>query len=83
MKTEDIEYNGQVFTCRKIIDFSAMIELLSALAKKQDYLEKKVDFQDERINDKDKRLSNLENRLNYPQDEQRLKKFRNKNIRLI
>ena len=60
MKTEDIEYNGQVFTCRKIIDFSAMIELLSALAKKQEYLEKKLDFQDERINDKDKRLSDLE-----------------------
>ena len=53
MKTEDIEYNGQVFTCRKIIDFSAMIELLSALAKKQEYLEKKIEFQDQRINDKD------------------------------
>ena len=60
MKTEDIEYNGQIFTCRKIIDFSAMIELLSALAKKQDYLEKKVNFQDERINDKDNRISELE-----------------------
>ena len=60
MSTEDIKYNGQVFTCRKIIDFSAMIELLSALAKKQDYIEKKLDFQDERINDKDKRLSDLE-----------------------
>ena len=60
MKTEDIEYNGQIFTCRKIIDFSAMIELLSALARKQEYLEKKINFQDERINDKDKRISELE-----------------------
>ena len=60
MKTEDIEYNGQVFTCRKIIDFSAMIELLSALAKKQEYLEKKIEFQDQRINDKDNRISELE-----------------------
>ncbi len=60
MKTEDIEYNGQIFTCRKIIDFSAMIELLSALAKKQEYLEKKVNFHDERINDKDNRISELE-----------------------
>ena len=61
MKTEeDIEYNGQIFTCRKIIDISAMIELLSALAKKYEYLEKKLDFQEDRINDKDKRISNLE-----------------------
>ena len=60
MKTEDIEYNGQVFTCRKIIDFSAMIELLSALARKQEYLEKKINFYDERINDKDNRISELE-----------------------
>ncbi len=60
MKTEDIEYNGQVFTCRKIIDLSAMIELLSALAKKQQYIEKKLDFQEERIDDKDKRISDLE-----------------------
>ena len=60
MTSEDIEYNGKIFTCRKIIDFSAMIELLSALAKKQDYLEKKVDFHDQRINDKDKRISDLE-----------------------
>jgi len=60
MKTEDIEYNGQVFTCRKIIDFSAMIELLSALARKQEYLEKKINFHDERINDKDNRISELE-----------------------
>ena len=41
MKTEDIEYNGMVFSCRKIIDISAMVELLSALARKQEYLEKK------------------------------------------
>ena len=61
MKTEeDIEYNGQIFTCRKIIDISAMIELLGALAKKNEYLEKKLDFQEERINDKDKRISDLE-----------------------
>ena len=59
MKTEDIEYNGQIFTCQKIIDFSAMIELLSALAKKQEYLEKKVNFHEERINDKDNRISEL------------------------
>ena len=37
MTSEDIEYNGKIFTCRKTIDFSAMIELLSALAKKHDY----------------------------------------------
>ena len=60
MKTEDIEYNGQIFSCHKIIDISAMIELLSLLAKKQEYLEKKIDFQEERINDKDKRISELE-----------------------
>ena len=40
MTSEDIEYYGKIFTCRKTIDFSAMIELLSALAKKQDYLDK-------------------------------------------
>ena len=60
MKTEDIEYNGQIFSCRKIIDISAMIELLSLLAKKQKYLEDKINFQEERINDKDKRISELE-----------------------
>ena len=60
MKTEDIKYNGQVFTCRKIIDFTAMIELLSALAKRQEYIEKKLDFQNERINDKDNRIAELE-----------------------
>ena len=37
-----------------------MIELLSALAKKQEYLEKKIEFQDQRINDKDNRISELE-----------------------
>ena len=82
MKTEDIEYNGQVFTCRKIIDFSAMIELLSALAKRQEYLEKKLDFQDERINDKDKRISDLEVKIlgasqskeeNFPSDKDLIK----------
>ena len=60
MKTEDIEYNGQIFSCKKIIDISAMIELLSLLAKKQKYLEDKINFQEERINDKDKRISELE-----------------------
>ena len=60
MKTEDIEYNGMVFSCRKIIDISAMVELLSALARKQEYLEKKVNFQDQRIDDKDNRISELE-----------------------
>ena len=60
MKTEDIEYNGQIFSCHKIIDISSMIELLSLLAKKQEYLEKKLDFQEERINDKDKRIAELE-----------------------
>ena len=60
MKTEDIEYNGQIFSCRKIIDISSMIELLSLLAKRQQYLEEKLNFQEERINDKDKRISELE-----------------------
>ena len=60
MKTEDIEYNGQIFSCRKIIDISSMIELLSLLAKKQQLLEDKLNFQEERINDKDKRISELE-----------------------
>ena len=60
MKTEDIEYNGKVFTLRKIIDISAMIELLGALAKNQKYIEKKLNFQEERIDDKDKRISDLE-----------------------
>ena len=60
MKTEDIEYNGQIFSCRKIIDISSMIELLSLLAKRQQYLEDKLNFQEERINDKDKRISELE-----------------------
>ena len=60
MKTEDIEYNGQVFSCRTIIDISSMVELLSLLAKRQKYLEDKINFQEERINDKDKRISELE-----------------------
>ena len=60
MKTEDIEYNGQIFSCRKIIDISSMVELLSLLAKRQQYLEDKLNFQEERINDKDKRISELE-----------------------
>ena len=60
MKTEDIEYNGQVFSCRKIIDLSSMIELISLLAKRQQYLEEKLNFQEERMNDKDKRISELE-----------------------
>ena len=60
MKTEDIEYNGQIFSCRKIIDISAMVELLGILAKRQKYLEDKLNFQEERINDKDKRISELE-----------------------
>ena len=60
MKTEDIEYNGQIFSCQKIIDISSMIELLSLLAKRQQYLEDKLNFQEERINDKDKRISELE-----------------------
>ena len=60
MKTEDIEYNGQIFSCQKIIDISSMIELLGLLAKRQQYLEDKLNFQEERINDKDKRISELE-----------------------
>ena len=60
MKTEDIEYNGQIFSCRKIIDISSMVELLSLLAKRQQYLEDKLNFQEERIDDKDKRISDLE-----------------------
>ena len=60
MKTEDIEYNGQIFSCRTIIDISSMVELLSLLAKRQKYLEDKINFQEERINDKDKRISELE-----------------------
>ena len=63
MKTEDIEYNGQIFSCRKIIDISSMVELLSLLAKRQQYLEDKLNFQEERINDKDKRISELEIRI--------------------
>ena len=60
MKTEEIEYNGQIFSCQKIIDISSMIELLSLLAKRQQYLEDKLNFQEERINDKDKRIAELE-----------------------
>ena len=63
MKTEDIEYNGQIFSCRTIIDISSMVELLGLLAKKQKYLEDKINFQEERINDKDKRISELEIRI--------------------
>ena len=60
MKTEDIEYNGRIFSCRSIIDISTMVELLGLLAKRQQYLEDKLNFQEERINDKDKRISELE-----------------------
>ena len=48
-----------------------MIELLAALAKKQEltdkkleYLEKKLNFHDERIKDKDNRISDLEIKIN-------------------
>ena len=60
MKTADIEYNGQIFSCRTIIDISSIVELLGLLAKRQQYLEDKLNFQEERINDKDKRISELE-----------------------
>ena len=63
MKTEDIEYNGRIFSCRTIIDISSMVELLGLLAKRQKYLEDKINFQEERINDKDKRISELEIRI--------------------
>ena len=63
MKTEDIEYNGRIFSCRTIIDISTMVELLGLLAKRQKYLEDKINFQEERINDKDKRISELEIRI--------------------
>ena len=60
MTTENIEYNGQFFSCQAIIDISAMINLLRLLSKKQQYLEEKINFQEERLNDKDKRISELE-----------------------
>ena len=60
MTTENIEYNGQFFSCQTIIDISAMINLLRLLSKKQQYLEEKINFQEERLNDKDKRISELE-----------------------
>ena len=58
MKTEDIEYNGRIFSCRTIIDISSMVELLGLLAKRQKYLEDKINFQEERINDKIKEYLN-------------------------
>ena len=73
MKKTDIEYNGQIFTCQKIIniDITSMIELLAALSKKQqytdkklEYLDKKLNFFDERIKDKDQRISDLEIKIN-------------------
>lgn len=93
MKKRDIEYNGQIFTCQKIIniDITSMIELLAALAKKQDYsdkkldyLDKKLNFFDERIKDKDQRISDLELKIfgeskskeeNFPSEEEYLKEL--------
>ena len=93
MKKADIEYNGQIFTCQKIIniDITSMIELLAALAKKQqytdkklEYLDKKLNFFDERIKDKDQRISDLEIKINgesrskeenFPTEEEYLKEL--------
>ena len=60
MSTENIEYNGQIFSCQAIIDISSMINLLRLLSKRQQYLEEKINFQQESLNDKDKRISELE-----------------------
>ena len=60
MSTENIEYNGQIFSCQAIIDISSMINLLRLLSKRQQYLEEKINFQEESLNDKDKRISELE-----------------------
>ena len=62
MNIEDIKYNGKVFTCHKIFDFSAMVELLNLLAKKQEYLEKRLNLQEKRINDE--KITDLENNIN-------------------
>ena len=97
MKKRDIEYDGQIFTCQKIIniDITSMIELLAALAKKQqytdkklEYLEKKLNFFDERIKDKDQRISDLEIKINgeskskeenFPSEEEYFKEEANEN----
>ena len=60
MKTEDIEYNGQIYSLKAMIDISSMVQIISQLAKRQKYLEDKLNFHEERINDKDKRISELE-----------------------
>ena len=64
MKTEDFEYNGQVYTLKSIIDISSMVELICQLAKRQKYLEDRLNSYEEGLNDKDKRISKLEITIN-------------------